>query len=246
MITREQNVSSPAARVFWDHPVRHLLARGHQVVSHDMSASTIPRRTASGAKPMTYDLTPPRRRWKARDCGAYRPRYPLYSPEDIHDGRDGTRNVLQASLDLGCRADAARYPRPLLWRPRPPSALRDRLRSGCLRQGEIEAEQVCQSSAKHGAPNPPQVVHRPRGWGCSRCFTTGRRTGRILMIGSGNNRCQLLTRRISATPSICAPRRRRGERRQHRGQRVHHHEEDHQAARLRMQEDSLAAREAVI
>ena len=124
---------------------------------------------------------------------------PLYSPEDIHTTDvDGTRNVLQASLDLGVErmimiSSTAVYGVP---DHHPLYETDEMIGVGPYGKAKIEAEQVCQEFRAKGMCVPiirPKSFIGPERLGVFALFYDWAKDGcGFPMIGSGNNRYQLL------------------------------------------------------
>ena len=181
--------------------VRHLLARGHQVVSYDMSAFDYPEKDRVRCE--TGDIRDFDALKKAMEGAQIvvhtAAALPLYSPEDIHTTDvDGTRNVLQASLDLGVErmimiSSTAVYGVP---DHHPLYETDEMIGVGPYGKAKIEAEQVCQEFRAKGMCVPiirPKSFIGPERLGGFALFYDWAKDGcGFPMIGSGNNRYQLL------------------------------------------------------
>ena len=181
--------------------VRHLLARGHQVVSYDMSAFDYPEKDRVRCE--TGDIRDFDALKKAMEGAQIvvhtAAALPLYSPEDIHTTDvDGTRNVLQASLDLGVErmimiSSTAVYGVP---DHHPLYETDEMIGVGPYGKAKIEAEQVCQEFRAKGMCVPiirPKSFIGPERLGVFALFYDWAKDGcGFPMIGSGNNRYQLL------------------------------------------------------
>jgi len=181
--------------------VRHLLARGHQVVSYDMSAFDYPEKDRVRCE--TGDIRDFDALKKAMEGAQIvvhtAAALPLYSPEDIHTTDvDGTRNVLQASLDLGVErmimiSSTAVYGVP---DHHPLYETDQMIGVGPYGKAKIEAEGVCQEFRAKGMCVPiirPKSFIGPERLGVFALFYDWAKDGcGFPMIGSGNNRYQLL------------------------------------------------------
>lgn len=183
--------------------VRHLLARGHRVTSFDL---------------LPFDYEDCRSkirevRGDIRDLNALRAAMqgvcivvhcaaalPLYTPEDIRStDLDGTRNVLQAAQEAKCEraihvSSTAVYGIP----DHHPLREDDRLHGvGPYGEAKVNAEAVClEFRAKYGMCIPiirPKSFIGPERLGVFALFYDWAKDGKgFPMIGSGNNRYQLL------------------------------------------------------
>lgn len=181
--------------------VRHLLARGNKAVSYDIAEFDYPEKDRVQCE--TGDI---------RDFDALKKAMqgaeivvhtaaalPLYSPEDIHTTDvDGTRNVLQAALDLGVErmimiSSTAVYGVP---DHHPLYETDEMIGVGPYGKAKIEAEQVCQEFRARGMCVPiirPKSFIGPERLGVFALFYDWAKDGcGFPMIGSGNNRYQLL------------------------------------------------------
>ena len=181
--------------------VRHLLARGHQVVSYDMSAFDYPEKDRVRCETGDIrDLDALKKAMEGAQIVVHTAAaLPLYSPEDIHTTDvDGTRNVLQASLDLGVErmimiSSTAVYGVP---DHHPLYETDQMIGVGPYGKAKIEAEGVCQEFRAKGMCVPiirPKSFIGPERLGVFALFYDWAKDGcGFPMIGSGNNRYQLL------------------------------------------------------
>jgi len=181
--------------------VRHLLARGHQAVSYDMAAFDYPEKDRVRCETGDIrDLDALKKAMEGAQIVVHTAAaLPLYSPEDIHTTDvDGTRNVLQASLDLGVErmimiSSTAVYGVP---DHHPLYETDQMIGVGPYGKAKIEAEGVCQEFRAKGMCVPiirPKSFIGPERLGVFALFYDWAKDGcGFPMIGSGNNRYQLL------------------------------------------------------
>ncbi|MDR1497726.1 MAG: NAD(P)-dependent oxidoreductase [Puniceicoccales bacterium] len=183
---------------------RHLLARGHEVVSYDIEKGyDYPEKTDARVQVVSGDI---------RDLAALASAMkeseivihaaaalPLYSEADIHSTDiDGTRNVLQAAEALGIRrviqiSSTAVYGIPDHHPLREDDAL---IGVGPYGVAKIAAEEICIAFRKKGMVVPvlrPKSFIGPERLGVFALFYDWAATAHgFPMIGRGNNRYQLL------------------------------------------------------
>lgn len=181
--------------------IRHLLAKGHQVVSVDIVPFDYPER--SRIKEVTADI---------RDLGAMRAAFkgvdvvihtaaalPLYKAADIYSTDiDGTRNVLMAAKEGGVGrvvhiSSTAVYGIP----DHHPLLETDAVHGvGPYGESKVKAEALCEEFRRAGYCVPiirPKSFIGPERLGVFALFYDWAATGHNFpMIGSGNNRYQLL------------------------------------------------------
>jgi nucleoside-diphosphate-sugar epimerase len=180
---------------------RYLLARGYEVVSYDLAPFDYPERDRvtgirgdiRDARALTTAMAGSR--YVVHTAAAL----PLYSPKDIHTTDvDGTRNVLRAALENGVErvvhiSSTAVYGIP----DHHPLLEDDPLEGvGPYGQAKILAEEECLKAREQGLCVPilrPKSFVGPERLGVFALFYDWAKDGRgFPMIGSGNNRYQLL------------------------------------------------------
>lgn len=181
--------------------IRYLLERGHQIVSFDIAAFDYPEQDRITC--VTGDIRDFVSLKKAME-GCHMVVHtaaalPLYTPEDIHTTDvDGTRNVLQAAMDLGVErmimiSSTAVYGVP----DHHPLYETDQMVGvGPYGKAKIEAEQLCTEFRDKGMCVPvirPKSFIGPERLGVFALFYDWAKDGcGFPMIGSGKNRYQLL------------------------------------------------------
>lgn len=197
--------------------IRHLLARGHDVVSYDFSDSfdyaekDDPRVTVVVGD--IRDVEKTRASMRGCDLAVHAAAaLPLYSREDIFSTDIvGTRNVLQAALDNGLArviqiSSTAVYGIP----DHHPLVEEDRLVGvGPYGEAKIAAEKICLEFREKGLCVPiirPKSFIGPERLGVFALFYDWAKDGKNFpMIGSGNNRYQLLdVEDLCDAVSLCA------------------------------------------
>jgi nucleoside-diphosphate-sugar epimerase len=181
--------------------VRHLLARGHECIPYDLAPFDYPEKDRVRA--VTGDIRDPAGLRKAMERSSHvvhtAAALPLYPPRDIYTTDvDGTRNVLGAALELGIErvvhiSSTAVYGIP----DHHPLLEEDRLEGvGPYGEAKILAEQECLKAREQGLCVPiirPKSFVGPERLGVFALFYEWAKEGRgFPMIGSGNNRYQLL------------------------------------------------------
>lgn len=182
--------------------IRALKAHGvEEIVSYDIADFDYPEKAwVTVIKEDIRHVEPLRAAMKGFDrvvhCAAA---LPLYSREDIMStDLDGTRNVMQAALDLGVEravqiSSTAVYGIP----DHHPLFETDKLVGvGPYGEAKVQAEAVCASFREHGLCVPiirPKSFIGPERLGVFALFYDWAKTGHNFpMIGSGDNRYQLL------------------------------------------------------
>lgn len=180
---------------------RYLLARGHRVVSLDVAPFDYPERDRITI--FEGDIRDPSavaRAMAGVDIVVHTAAaLPLYSPEDIYSTDiDGLRNVLQAAFDAQAErlvhiSSTAVYGIP----DHHPLAEEDRLDGvGPYGEAKVEAEEICQEFRERGLCVPvirPKSFIGPERLGVFALFYDWAKDGKNFpMLGSGNNRYQLL------------------------------------------------------
>ena len=181
--------------------VRHLMARGHEVTSLDIAPFDYPEkdriRIVDGDIRKREDVD---RAMEGVDIVVHTAAaLPLYKPEDIRStDLDGTRTVYESALAHGVRraihiSSTAVYGIP----DHHPLVEDDRLYGvGPYGEAKVEAEEVCASFREQGMVVPiirPKSFIGPERLGVFALLYDWAKDGRgFPMIGSGNNRYQLL------------------------------------------------------
>ncbi|MCB0062933.1 MAG: NAD-dependent epimerase/dehydratase family protein [Caldilineaceae bacterium] len=181
--------------------VRHLLARGHRVVTLDLAEFTYPERDQ--ITEVIGDIRNPADLVKAMDgvdvVVHTAAALPLYSPEDIYSTDiDGIRNVLQVAHDQGIQrvvhvSSTAVYGIP----DHHPLVEDDKLDGvGPYGEAKVQAEAICQEFRDKGMCIPiirPKSFVGPERLGVFALFYDWAKDGKNFpVLGSGNNRYQLL------------------------------------------------------
>ncbi len=181
--------------------VRHLLSRGHSVVSYDIAPFDYPEKTKITA--ITGDIRDFEVLKKAMTgCDIVvhtAAALPLYSDKDIHTTDvDGTKNVLEAAKQNGSArvvhvSSTAVYGIP----DHHPLKEEDTLDGvGAYGKAKIAAEEVCLEYRKQGLVVPilrPKSFIGPERLGVFALFYDWAKDGKNFpMIGNGKNRYQLL------------------------------------------------------
>lgn len=181
--------------------VRHLLSRGHEVVTYDLLPFDYPEKNK--IKSIVGDIRNfefLRESVKGSDVVVHTAAaLPLYSAEDIRTTDiDGTRNVCQAALDTGVSrvvhiSSTAVYGIP----DHHPLSETDKLDGvGEYGKAKIAAEEICVDFRKKGLVVPilrPKSFVGPERLGVFALFYDWASTGHgFPMIGNGNNRYQLM------------------------------------------------------
>jgi nucleoside-diphosphate-sugar epimerase len=181
--------------------VRHLLARGHRVVTLDLAPFTYPEREQ--ITEVIGDIRKPADLAKAMqgvDVVVHTAAaLPLYSAADIYSTDiDGIRNVLQAALDQDIQrvvhvSSTAVYGIP----DHHPLVEDDRLDGvGPYGEAKVAAEAICQEYRDKGLCIPiirPKSFVGPERLGVFALFYDWAKDGKNFpVLGSGNNRYQLL------------------------------------------------------
>ena len=183
---------------------RYLLAKGHTVVSYDFSEEyDYPEKDLDTVTVVKADIRDPEvlsAAMAGSDIVVHTAAaLPLYSKEDIRTTDiDGTRNVLEAAIDNGVKrvvmiSSTAVYGIP----DHHPLLEGDQLIGvGPYGEAKIAAEEVCFDYRKKGLCVPvirPKSFIGPERLGVFALFYDWAKDGRgFPMIGSGNNRYQLL------------------------------------------------------
>lgn len=183
--------------------VRYLLARGHQVTTLDLAPFDYSD-CRSRIREVRGDIRKMDDVRKATEGAQIvihtAAALPLYSPEDIRStDLDGSRNVMQAAHEAGCEralhiSSTAVYGIP----DHHPLLENDRLHGvGPYGQAKVDAEAVCLDfRKKHNMCIPiirPKSFVGPERLGVFALFYDWAKDGKNFpMIGSGNNRYQLL------------------------------------------------------
>lgn len=181
--------------------VRHLLERSHRVISYDLAPFDYPE--ADQIKHVTGDIRNPSDLAHAiagSDIVIHTAAaLPLYSAQDIYTTDiDGLRNVLQAALDEGINrvihiSSTAVYGIP----DHHPLREDDRLDGvGPYGEAKVKAEEICEEYRDKGLIVPiirPKSFIGPERLGVFALFYDWAKDGKNFpMLGSGNNRYQLL------------------------------------------------------
>lgn len=181
--------------------VRHLLDRGHSVVSYDLANFDYPE--ADRITHLTGDIRNPQPLAQAMEgvdvVVHTAAALPLYKPEDIYSTDiDGLRNVLQAARDEGIErvvhiSSTAVYGIP----DHHPLREDDKLQGvGPYGEAKVEAEAICEEFRQEGLCVPiirPKSFIGPERLGVFALFYDWAKDGKNFpMLGSGNNRYQLL------------------------------------------------------
>lgn len=181
--------------------VRHLLARGHDVVSLDIAPFDYPERDRITAvegdirDPSAVEHSMRGARFVVHTAAAL----PLYKPADIYSTDiDGLRNVLDNAMKLGVErvvhiSSTAVYGIP----DHHPLCEDDRLDGvGPYGKAKVEAERLCAAYRQRGLCVPilrPKSFVGPERLGVFALLYDWAKDGRSFpLIGSGNNRYQLL------------------------------------------------------
>lgn len=184
--------------------IRHLLRKGHDVVSYDFSDTfDYPEKNDDRVEVIVGDIRDINRMRDAiGDCDMLvhtAAALPLYSREDIFSTDvDGTRNVLQCALDKGIKrvvqvSSTAVYGIP----DHHPLREDDRLQGvGPYGEAKIGAEEICLEFRAKGLCVPiirPKSFIGPERLGVFALFYDWAKDGKNFpMIGNGRNRYQLL------------------------------------------------------
>lgn len=181
--------------------VRHLLARGHQVVTLDIADFTYPERNQiTERKGDIRSMTDLLAAMRGVDAVIHTAAaLPLYSPKDIYSTDiDGIRNVLQAAHDAGIQrvvhvSSTAVYGIP----DHHPLVEDDKLDGvGPYGEAKVKAEEICLEFRAKGMCIPiirPKSFVGPERLGVFALFYDWAKDGRSFpVLGSGNNRYQLL------------------------------------------------------
>jgi len=180
---------------------RHLMARGHQVVTLDLAPFTYPEREQ--ITEVIGDIRKPADLAKAMqgvDVVVHTAAaLPLYSPEDIYSTDiDGIRNVMQVAHEHGIQrvvhiSSTAVYGIP----DHHPLLENDKLDGvGPYGEAKVAAEAICQEYRDKGMCIPiirPKSFIGPERLGVFALFYDWAKDGKNFpVLGSGNNRYQLL------------------------------------------------------
>jgi nucleoside-diphosphate-sugar epimerase len=180
---------------------RHLLARGHEVVSYDLAPFDYPEKDRVAA--ITGDIRDFEKLKEAmHGCDIVihtAAALPLYKAEDIRTTDiEGTKNVMRAAKETGAQrvihiSSTAVYGIPD-HHPLRESDMLDGV--GEYGKAKIAAEEICEGYRAQGMIVPiirPKSFIGPERLGVFALFYDWARTGHNFpMIGSGNNRYQLL------------------------------------------------------
>lgn len=181
--------------------VRHLLSRGHEVVTYDLLPFDYPEKdriTSIVGDIRNFDFL--KESMKGADIVVHTAAaLPLYSTEDIRTTDiDGTRNVCQSAVDTGVSrmihiSSTAVYGIP----NHHPLSETDKLDGvGEYGKAKIAAEEICVDFRKNGLVVPilrPKSFIGPERLGVFALFYDWASTGHgFPMIGSGENRYQLM------------------------------------------------------
>lgn len=202
------------AGFFGINMTRYLLARGHKVVSYDITPFDYPEKDK--ITEITADIRhfeDLKRAMVGSDIVIHTAAaLPLYSIEDIRTTDiDGTRNVCQAAIDNGIKrmihvSSTAVYGIP----DHHPLYETDKLHGvGEYGKAKIAAEEICEEYRKQGLCVPiirPKSFIGPERLGVFALFYDWAADGHgFPMIGSGNNRYQLLdVEDLCAAIYLCA------------------------------------------
>jgi nucleoside-diphosphate-sugar epimerase len=180
---------------------RHLLARGHAVVSLDLADFTYPERgRITEVKGDIRDSATVKRAMQGVDIVVHTAAaLPLYTPQDIYTTDiDGSRNVLQAACEAGVErmvhiSSTAVYGIP----DHHPLFETDELHGvGPYGEAKVQVEQICQEYRDKGLCVPiirPKSFVGPERLGVFALFYDWAKDGKNFpVLGSGNNRYQLL------------------------------------------------------
>lgn len=180
---------------------RHLLARGHDVVSLDLADFTYPERSRiTEIKGDIRDLATVKRAMQGVDIVVHTAAaLPLYTPQDIYTTDiDGSRNVLQAAYEAGVErmvhiSSTAVYGIP----DHHPLFENDQLQGvGPYGESKVQVEAVCAEYRAKGMCVPiirPKSFVGPERLGVFALFYDWAKDGKNFpVLGSGNNRYQLL------------------------------------------------------
>ena len=181
--------------------VRYLLDRGHSVVSLDIAPFDYPEK--SRVKVITGDIrdrSSVDRAMEGVDIVVHTAAaLPLYKPEDIFSTDiDGTRNVLQSALEHGVERMIHISSTAVYGIPDHHPLFEDDKKQGVGPYGEakVKAEEVCFEYRKKGLCVPvlrPKSFVGPERLGVFALLYDWAKDGKNFpMIGSGNNRYQLL------------------------------------------------------
>lgn len=183
--------------------IRHLLSRGYRVVSYDVADFDYPEADREDVRIVRGDIRNKRLLSEAMEGVDFvihtAAALPLYSPQDIYTTDvEGTRNVLQAALDNNVErvvhvSSTAVYGIP----DHHPLHEDDKLEGvGPYGQAKIQAEMICLEYRARGLIVPiirPKSFVGPERLGVFALLYDWAYTGHNFpMIGSGNNRYQLL------------------------------------------------------
>jgi nucleoside-diphosphate-sugar epimerase len=183
---------------------RHVLEKGHTVVSYDMAAEyEYPEKNdhrVTIARGDIRDLAALTAAIKDSDIVVHTAAaLPLYSEQDIRTTDiDGTGNVLRAAYDNGITRVIQISSTAVYGIPDHHPLVEDDALVGVGPYGEakIDAERICEEYRKKGMPVPiirPKSFIGPERLGVFALFYDWASTGHgFPMIGSGNNRYQLL------------------------------------------------------
>jgi nucleoside-diphosphate-sugar epimerase len=180
---------------------RHLLARGHAVVSLDLADFTYPERDRiTEIKGDIRDLATVKRAMQGVNMVVHTAAaLPLYTPQDIYTTDiDGSRNVLQAAAEAGVErmihiSSTAVYGIP----DHHPLFETDKLHGvGPYGEAKVQVEEICQEYRAKGMCVPvirPKSFVGPERLGVFALFYDWAKDGKNFpVLGSGNNRYQLL------------------------------------------------------
>ncbi len=194
--------------------VRYLLERGHEVTTLDLVDFDYPERDrVTHIKTDIRDLPALQRAMQGVNIVIHTAAaLPLYKPEDIYStDLDGTRNVLQAALDNGVErvihvSSTAVYGIP----DHHPLYEDDKLEGvGPYGEAKVKAEEICKEFRARGLCVPivrPKSFVGPERLGVFALLYDWAKDGHgFPMIGSGNNRYQLLdVEDLCAAIYLCA------------------------------------------
>jgi nucleoside-diphosphate-sugar epimerase len=201
MMTEKRFLITGGAGFLGINLTRHLLARGHEVVSLDLADFTYPERDRiTEIKGDIRDLATVKRAMQGVDMVVHTAAaLPLYTPQDIYTTDiDGSRNVLQAAAEAGVErmihiSSTAVYGIP----DHHPLFETDKLHGvGPYGEAKVQVEEICREYRDKGMCVPvirPKSFVGPERLGVFALFYDWAKDGKNFpVLGSGNNRYQLL------------------------------------------------------
>ena len=184
--------------------IRFLLEKGHEVVSYDINKDfNYPEKDDSRVKIQIGDIrnfSTLKESMKSSDIVIHTAAaLPLYSKDDIYTTDvDGTRNVMQAALELGIERVIMISSTAVYGIPKKHPLFEDDplVGVGAYGKAKIKAEEICLDYRKLGLIIPiirPKSFIGPERLGVFALLFDWAKDGKNFpMIGSGNNRYQLL------------------------------------------------------